>query len=322
MCKHLTKIKKYKKFSYLNELNAQALQEIINRIDLGYKRWWRDIKAGIKSSPPKFKKVSKYSSFTLSQSGWKIDEENGVIWIQKKKYKYYNSRKINGKIKTVTVKRDNLNNLWLYFVVKQDSFVSRKTFNRKITGFDYGFKDKMLISFDKTEDICAPSFFRKNKALFKEAAKKLDSKPFQSNNKEKAKIRLAKLHKKVLNQRKDYHWKLSHYLCSIYSLICLESLNQKFIFKKNGKKATDYGFATFVTKLIHVAIQNETKVSFVDRFFPSSQLCSNCGYKNEKVKKLSVRRWTCPSCGVEHDRDRNAALNICSEGFKKYIEKR
>ena len=135
-----------------------------------------------------------------------------------------------------------------------------------------------------------------------------------SNNRRKARLALARLHRKATNQRNAFHWQLARNLCLKYAVICLEDLNMKWMQKGHGKKVGDYGFAEFLNILEYVAPQFSTRVVRVDRFYPSSQLCHDCGYKNEEVKDVSVYQWDCPQCGKHHNRDRNAAKNILSEG--------
>ena len=178
--KHITKLKRIKRFEYLKELNSQVIQNVTERIDRGYKLFWNNLKHKKKTAPPKFKKIRKYKSITFKQSGWK----------------------------------------------------------------------------------------------------------------------------------------LAKHLCKKYSIICLENLNMKQIQRNHGKKVMDYGFAEFVNILEYLSKQNGVQVVKVDRFFPSSQICSDCGYQNKEVKNLNVREWACPNCGEYHDRDRNAARNIHMEGLK------
>ena len=159
--KHITKLKKIKRFNYLKELNSQTVQDITERIDRGYKLFWKNLKNKKKTAPPKFRKIKKYKSITFKQTGWKLDEEHSLIYIQKQKYRYSNSRNIDGKIKTVTVKRDTLGDLYIYFVCElSDKEIKSRT--GKSVGFDFGFKENMLVAENKEDDIKAPSFFKKN----------------------------------------------------------------------------------------------------------------------------------------------------------------
>ena len=244
-----------------------------------------------------------------------MDEEHSLIYIQKQKYRYARSRDIDGKIKTVTVKRDTLGDLYIYFVCElADKEIKPRT--GKSVGFDFGFKGNMLVAENEIDDIKAPSFFKEMKNKVAKANRKFSSKKVKSNNQKKARLELARVYRKVTNQRNDYHWKLAKYLCKKYSIICLENLNMKWMQRNHGKKVMDYGFYAFTNILEYIAKQNGTQVIKVDRFFPSSQICSDCGFQNKEVKNLSIREWTCPNCGEHHDRDRNAARNIHVEGLK------
>ena len=142
----------------------------------------------------------------------------------------------------------------------------------------------------------------------------------RSNNRRKAKLELARLHRKIANQRRDYHWKLARKLCVKYSILCFENLNMKWMQKRHGKKVMDYGFAGFLSILEYVAPQFGTQIVRVDKFYPSSQICNDCGYQNSEIKDFRIRQWNCPSCGKYHDRDRNAAANIHSEGLRLMSE--
>ena len=163
--KHLTKLKKQEKYSHWNELGSQAIQDITERIDRAYKLFFRNHKTGIKSAPPSFKKRRNYKSFTLKQAGYKL-LENNRIRIGKKVYRYFKSREIEGNIKTLTIKRDTLGDIYLYFVVDiVDNPVGFRT--GEIVGFDFGLKTFLTAS--NGEDIKSPMFFVQIKKEIKRA---------------------------------------------------------------------------------------------------------------------------------------------------------
>ena len=318
--KHLTKLKKMPRFAYLREIGSQALQDVTQRIDKAYKLFWRNLEHKCKTAPPSFKKVRKYKSYTLKQAGWKLDEEHGAIYIAKQKYRYAMSRCVEGKIKTLTVKRDAVGDIYIYFVCElPDSKIETRT--GKSVGFDFGFKGKMLVAESPDEDVREPSFFNKAARKIARANRHLSSKRMRSNDRRKARQELARLYRKLANQRNAYHWQLAHELCDKYSIICLEDLSMKWMSMSNhGKKVNDFGFAEFVNILEYYGPQVGTRIVKVGRFFPSSQLCFDCGFQNKEVKDLDVREWVCPVCGKHHDRDRNAAKNIHREGLRILAE--
>ena len=185
-------------------------------------------------------------------------------------------------------------------------------------GYDFGFEEKILIASDG-KDILAPSFLLSNMKALKRASKSLSKKKAKSKNQERARLELARIYRRADNQRRDFHWKLAQRLCSEYALICVEDLSLKGLQCRHGKKMQDYGFGMFLKILQYVAGHMGTTIIQVDRFYPSSQLCSKCGQKNPETKNLSVREWRCPKCGAEHDRDTNAAKNILNEGTRIFL---
>ncbi len=315
--KHLTKLKRRKKFSYLKEIGSQAVQDVTDRIDRAYRLFFNNIERKVKCSPPKFKRVKKYKSFTLKQAGWKIEALHNTIIINNQAYRYFKSREIVGKVKTVTVKRDSTGDIFIFVVTDyEDNEVMART--GESVGYDFGFKEKILIASDG-KDILAPSFLRSNMKALKRASKSLSKKKSTSKKRERARLELARIYRRADNQRKDFHWKLAQRLCSEYALICVEDLSLKGLQRGHGKKMQDYGFGMFLQILKYVAKRMGTTIIEVDRFYPSSQLCSNCGEKNPKTKDLSVREWRCPKCGAYHDRDTNAAKNILNEGTRMFL---
>ena len=143
-----------------------------------------------------------------------------------------------------------------------------------------------------------------------------------SHNREKARLELARLHRRVANQRRAFHWELARTLCKKYSIICLEDLNMKWMQMGHGKKVADYGFAELVSLLEYVSPKFGTTIVHIGKFFPSSQLCNACGFQNKEIKDVRIRAWDCPKCGTHHDRDRNAAKNIHEEGLRILSEEK
>ncbi len=309
--KHLVKLKGHKRFAYIGEIGSQAVQDVTDRIERAYNLFWSNLKRKKKCSPPKFKKIRRYKSFTLKQAGWKLDEARGKIRIGKKWYGYFKSRNIEGKIKTVTVKRDAVDDIYVYLCCEvQLEPVGART--GKSVGFDFGLK-RFLTASDG-HDITSPDFFMLNAKIIKKKCRKLSRKKEGSHNRRRARLELARAYRKLVNQRRDFHFKTANRLCKEYALICLETLNIKGMARLWGRKVHSLGFSEFVEILEYEAIKVGTRISFIDRFYPSSQLCSVCGYKNPEVKNLKIREWDCPSCGMHHDRDRNAAINILMAG--------
>lgn len=315
--KHLTKLKRRKEFSYLKEIGSQAVQDVTDRIDRAYRLFFNNVQRKVKCSPPKFKRVRKYKSFTLKQAGWKIEAWHNTIIIKNQPYRYFKSQEIVGKIKTVTIKRDSVGDIFIFVVTDYEwNEVLART--GESVGYDFGFKEKILIASDG-KDIFAPSFLLSNMKALKRASKFLSRKKDKSKKRERARLELARIYRRADNKRKDFHWKLAKRLCAEYALICVEDLSLKGLQRGHGKKMQDYGFGMFLRILEYVASCMGTTLIKIDRFYPSSQLCSVCGNKNPEIKDLAVREWHCPKCGAHHDRDRNAAINILNEGTRMFL---
>ena len=313
--KHLAKIKRLPRFSYLKEIGSQALQDIASRIDKGYQLFFKNLKRKVRTAPPTFRKVRKAKSFTLKNAGWKLDESTHTIIICGQKYRYHKSRDIEGTVKTVTVKRDSLGDIYIFFSCECEQAEVLPRLGKSI-GFDFGFEDKMLVAPTEDEDVGMPFFLRRNLKSVKAASRNLSRKQRGSNNRRRARRELARLYKRVSNQRSAYHWALAYELCGKYATICLETLNLKAMQIGHGKKVGDYGYGNFLQVLEYVASRCGTTIVKIDQWFPSSQLCNACGFQNSGTKVLRVREWDCPSCHEHHDRDRNAAKNILREGLR------
>ena len=310
LMKHITKLKKLPRYSYWNLVDAQAIQDVVQRIDKGYKLFFGNLKRKVRTSPPSFKKVKRYSSFTLKQTCWKLLDKNRIR-IQGMIYKFSKSRDIPAGVKTVTVKRDTLDNLFLYFVVDEPITQNNQAMTGNSAGFDFGLKTFLTASNGKA--IESPLYYREAMAELKLAQQNLARKVKFSGGWQKARTVVTRIYQRVVNKRRDWFFKVSHCLTDQFDNLFFEDLNMKGMQALWGRKISDLARSAFMNILDYVAQTKGKVVHLVNRFYPSSKTCHDCGHVYQELK-LSEREWTCQSCGSIHDRDLNAALNIHSEG--------
>ena len=165
---------------------------------------------------------------------------------------------------------------------------------------------------------CYPKYYRKAEKRLKREQRKLSLMEKGSSNRNKQRIKVARLHEKVANQRKDFLHKQSRQIANAYDCVCIENLDMKAMSQclKFGKSVSDNGWGMFTVFLKYKLEEMGKRLVKIDKFYASSQLCNVCGYKNAETKDLSVREWFCPTCGTHHDRDVNAAINIRNEGMR------
>lgn len=290
-------------------LNSQTVQELCQRVDISYQRFFKRLS----KRPPKFKKAKNFKSFVLKQSGWSIS--GNAITINKITYKFSKSR-FYGNIKRVVVKRDSIGDVYIFLMCDMKS-VKYKREGDSSVGLDFGLKTYLTYSDGKEKE--SPLFFKQHQKELKKASQSLSKKQNGSNNRKKAKVGVAKIHKNIANKRSNFQWKLAHELCKRYSFIAIEDLNIDAMKRLWGKKVSDLSFSDFVIKLKHVAEKYNTVIQEIGKFYPSSKLCG-CGSVNKELT-LKDRIWTCPSCGAKNQRDLLAANNILSEGIRLYRTK-
>lgn len=307
---HLAKLKKRPAYAFWNLVGSQAIQDIVQRIERAYTLFFNNFKAGVKTAPPGFKKVKKYSSFTLKQAGWKLLGRNRIK-IQDRVYKFSKSRDIPTDIKTVTIKRDALGDLWLYFVVEVPADQNNRTMTGNSAGFDFGLKT--FLSLDDGSAIASPLYLRQALAELKVTQQNLARKVKFSHNWRKAKRIVARIYATVVNKRRDWFFKLAHELTAKYDCLFFEDLNMRGMMRLWGRKTSDLARSEFMGILKYVAGSKGKIVHLIDRFYPSSKTCSACGHIYQTLQ-LGERRWTCAACSVVHDCDTNAAINIRREG--------
>ena len=307
---HISKLKQLPRFAHWNQLPSQAIQEVVVRIDKGYKAMFEARSKGKKWGRPRFKPRRKYKSFTLTQAGWKLLTGN-QIRIGKQVYQYFKSRDSLGNPKRCSIKRDTLGDMYICILTDHVEPDLNRVMTGQIAGFDFGLKRYLTGS--NEHDIDSPQFFKRSINAIKRANRKHSRTKKRSKNRERARLDLTRKHRKIERQRADFHWKLAHALTDLYDEIRLEDLNLQGMKALWGRKVSDLGFADFVKKLVYIASQKGVKITFIDKWYPSSKTCSACGTVNEALN-LRDRIWKCADCGTTHDRDRNAAINIFRVG--------
>lgn len=302
---------KYKdEFIWLKEVDSLALANAQLHVEKSYKNFF---KHGF--GKPKFKNKYGKQSYTTNNVSNTIRIENNKIRLPKVgMVNIVLHRPIQGNIKSVTVKKTKTNKYFISILTDFTYKVDKKANNYAI-GIDLGIKDFAILS--NGSKIQNPKEYRKLENKMKFAQRALSRKVKGSNNRNKAKYKLAKVHEKISNRRKDFLHKLSHKIINENQVIVLEDLQVKNMVKnhKLAKSIADVSWGTFVVYLQYKANVYNREIIKIDKFFPSSKTCSCCGHVLEKLD-LSTREWLCPNCKTKHDRDVNASVNILQEGMK------
>jgi len=295
-----------KGFPEFRKVSSQTLQDVIDRLDKSYQSFFRRVKSGEKAGFPRFKGFDRYDSFTLKQAGWELDDK--YLTIKKLgKFKIRLSRPIEGVIKTVTIRR-TLSNKW--FVCFACDNVPDKPLPKtgKTIGIDMGCESFLTDSNNRKID--NPRFLNKSQDVLLKRQQSLSRKKRGSIRRGKARLLVAKIHEKIANQRLDFHFKVANKLVKENDIICIEKLHSWKTFRKINRSMDDVAWFNFFNILQFKAEEAGKEVVEVPAK-NTSQMCSSCG---AIVKKdLSIRIHRC-SCGLEIDRDYNAALNILRLG--------
>jgi putative transposase len=307
--RHVTRLKRQARCAHWRQLDAQAIQNIVWRIDQGYQKFFRQEN----KRPPTFRKRHKYHSITLAQTGWKYHGGNRLT-IAGKPYRFHASRPLEGDIKTLTVKRLPTGRMMIIFSCLCEPEPVFRTPADTEAGFDFGLVQ--FLTGSDGMDITAPQPLKTSLRHLRKANRALSRKQKGSQHRRRARQTLARVHRTIANWRTAWHWDTARALCTRYDTIYLEDLDLRGMKAMWGRKVSDLGFASFVSILSHTAQKLGTHVHHLDRFFPSTKLCHVCGTLNEHIT-LRDRVWIC-ACGTTHHRDRNAAINIHREGASSH----
>ena len=308
------------KYGWLKEQNTQVMKQAIRQMLTAYDKFFK-----LKKGFPKFKSkrdkqsalfplnaISKRNTFktrhiTLVKSLKNIKFRCSDLYLKRlQRYK--------DNIRSATLSKTKSGNYFLSILmdIPQNEFVKFKKTNKEV-GIDLGVKDFVITSDGKKFE--NKHFFKADERKLKKLQRQLSKKKVGSNNRNKQRIKIAKVFEHITNKKEKYIHYVVNDLLSSYDTIYMEDLNTIGMLRNHhlGKAISEVGFYKFKEILNSKSIVNDKQVVLIDRFYPSSKTCSCCGYKNKGLK-LQYRHWQCPQCGEQHDRDLNAAKNILYEG--------
>ena len=301
-----------KEFPWLKEVDSLALANAQMNLQTAYNNFFKRPEVGF----PKFK------SKKLHKDSYTTNNQNGTVAISDKyiklpkigSVKIKKHRTFDGLIKSVTISKNPSGKYYVSVLVEQMD-KEKLSESESAIGIDLGLKEFCITS--DGEMIENPRYLQKSENRLRKLQKDLSRCNKGSKNREKCRIKVARQYEKITNQRKDFLHKLSKRFIDENQIICLEDLSVKNMMSDHqiAKSIADVSWSKFVRQLKYKADWYGREIIQIDKWYPSSQICSTCGYKSGK-KELHVREWTCPECGTLHERDVNAAINILNEGLR------
>ena len=308
--------KKQEEYKYLKEVDSLALANVQLHLQTAYKNFFRDKKTGF----PKFKsaKHSRRTYTTNNQNGT-VSIIGNSIRLPKVgivKAKIHRQPDTDWVIKSATISQDNDGKYYVSVLYEFEKTINQVPVSDNVIGLDY--KSDGLYA-DSDGNVCgSPKYYRKSQKKLGKLQRHLSRKEKGSKNRNKARLRVAKLQKYTANQRLDFLHKKSTEIANQYDIVCVESLDMKNMSNKgfgNGKATLDNGYGLFLTMLEYKLTDRGKYFVKVDKWYPSSQLCYACGKQHKEMKNLLARQFVC-DCGYKNDRDTNASLNIKKEGIR------
>lgn len=301
-------------FEWLREVDSLALANAQLNLQTAYNNFFRSPKVGF----PKFKsKHRNNDSYTTNNQGGNIHIKDGKLKLPKLGYvriKQHRNIPASYKLKSVTISKTPTDKYYASLLFEyEDKIVANPINIDNIVGLDFSMKGLSVSSDGEFANY--PRFYRQAQEQLAREQRKLSKCQKGSNNRNKQRKRVAKLHEKVANQRKDFLHKLSNQITNVYDVVCVEDLNMRDMARalNFGKSVGDNGWGMFVSQLNYKLDDKGKQLIKIDKWFPSSKTCSNCGTVKETLS-LSERTYCCEDCGFVEDRDINAAINIKNQG--------
>lgn len=312
MIKWVTQLRQDPNHEWLKNIKCEVVQNQVDRLDSAFKGFFKG------GGYPKFKSKKSFKQTFLSKQNFRILDEDRIVFM-KNKIKFRCSKQDSkdlrtNKIKTITYLKDNTNQYYASIVLELDKDLKLHKIEKEV-GCDLGLKT--FITTSDGVEFDNPRFFKESQKKLAKEQRKLSKKKKGSKNKEKQRIKVAKVHKKISNQRMHFLHQVSNKLINENQVICLETLNVKGMQKNKNlsKSIADASWSTLVNMLIYKAGWTCREIVKIGRFEPSSKTCNNCGWVWNTMN-LGHRTFKCQSCGFESDRDLNAAKNILKIGKK------